>query len=233
MKTLTKTVITEIETVAVDIPGTDRFVLVYTRPVGDEPVVNMHVMERKKYDKAASPDDIKNYQFIPPHFVKNGSYKAVFMPVTKGQYDAVRDGNTRWGDVDKDKKLTFGQELDEEWVVVGWCFADYTLYNLDETYLNVPVVQTYMEEHYDLKAMIAGEADNPDVKFIPGQVFKDKIIYYVPGNGYTLAMSMRVSDEVYRNMWMAGGWWEREKYLRDNSILAKYLKPELDHHDDE
>lgn len=223
-KIVTKTVTIVQETVAVSIPGTDRFVLVYYRKTTGKKDGGFVVMKALDYEKAKTPDDIKNYTFCPPHLKKSG-YKASFQVFTLNQIEAMKNGKMYWYDADKTPALEFGQEIPENCVVLGYSNADCTIYTLDQKIINLPVIDTYLDESFDIRAMLKNEKDNPDIFFIPESDYRpDVFIYYVPGNGYTLRIGIRLTDEQYQT-WRGKKYCERYVWLIENTVLGKYKRP--------
>ncbi|AKF13644.1 hypothetical protein PHIN3_381 [Sinorhizobium phage phiN3] len=228
VKKLTKTIVINVEAVSVAIPGTDEFVLVYWRNVGQDEIYT-HVMKADEYKKVKSPDDIKHYEFIMPHHQKSkDKYKANFLPMSRSQIDSIREGKHDWYD-DKypPPNLEFGQELPDDVEVIGYCYADYTFCDINGKYINRMIRDSYLDRYYRIRDIVQNEKDNPDVLIIPERdYYSDRDpIYYVPGNGDTLNLGLRLTDEQYEE-YLKVGWYERTQYLGEKTIIGKYKREE-------
>lgn len=229
MKIVTMTITTTMETESVPIKGTDQFVFVYSRLPDMPDTIYHHVMEAKKYAKAKKPTDIKAYQFVMPH-LKKDRYKAMYGIFSKAQYEAIKDGFHDWYDEKKyaPVKLEFGQEFPDDCIVLGYCSADNSFCYLDGKYVNRVVRDSYLHSSYDIRAIVKNERDNPDVIIMQERDWhgtdRDPI-YYVRGNGDTLNIGLRLTDEqneAYRLL----DWYERSLFLAEHTILGKYKRPE-------
>lgn len=229
IKKLTKTIVINTESVAVAIPGTDEFVLVYWRNAGLDDIFTV-VMKADKYKKAKSPDDIKQYEFVMPHLQKSKEkYKAFFIPMTRAQIDSIREGEHHWYDEKKHPplKLEFGQELPDDIEVIGYSTADYTFCDINGKYITRVIRDSYLDRYYRIRDIVQNERDNPDVMILPERdYYSDRDpIYYVPGNGATLNLGLRMTDKQYVE-YLNLGWYERTQYLDEKTILGKYKREE-------
>lgn len=68
---------------------------------------------------------------------------------------------------------------------------NYFLYDKTRELINVPIITTVLSKSYDLTELVAGaETELEGVKIL-------KPIYYVPGNGPTVSLSVKLSDDDY------------------------------------
>jgi hypothetical protein len=228
MKNLTKTIVINIETVAVPIRNTAEFVLVYRREVGHAKV-EACVMKAVDYDSATSPDHIKNYEFVMPHFVGvKDSYKSKFILSSAAQVDAIKSGNHEWYKIDAAAAppvLAFGEEISGDVEVIGYCYSDYTFCDINYNYINKTIIDTYLNRDYRINDIVKHELENPEVDVILENVRRNNYIYYVPGNGDTLRLGLRLSDENYAK-YVGLAWYEKKKFLDEITILRHYKREE-------
>ena len=237
MKILTKTVTTTMEVVAVPIKGTTKFVYVYSRFPAEEDnnAEWRYVMTKKDFDKATSPNDLQHYRFKMPH-QKKTKYDSWYTVLSASGYAAIKNGEHDWYDKKHEFKLKFGQELPDDAVIVGYASADYKFTNLDGTYINRAIRDSYLDRYYDIRQIVKDRADLKDIEVLPEHEYhtdgRDPI-YFVPGNGATVGLSIKLTDEQYAEYVMLE-YYEKSKYLDEHTSLGKYKRlKELSYYDED
>lgn len=233
IKTLTKTVVTTIETTSFPIEGSDSLVLVHVKY--EKGARQFIVMQKQAYKKAKTVDAIKHYQFHPRVMNKKGEkkYSARFVILTNKQYEHILDGSYDWyrideGVVEKFIKTGFGKPLPNDWKIVGVGDTMF-FFNLDETLIERPYKDSFLNRDYDIHKLIMQEKDNPDITILNDRWGSP--IYYVPGNGQTINLSITLPEGRYTEM-MAGSCWERHQFLDKYTSLGKYKRDEPVYEDD-
>jgi len=232
IKTLSYTITTE--NIAVDVPGHTGYVYVYARNVGSDDYYT-YVMSRTAYDKATHPNDVKNYEFVMPHMDKASGYRSRFLVVPSEVIDLIRAGdmNGWYKSDDEAYRLPFGSEIPDTHTVVGFSHADSTFCDINLRPINKLIRDTYLDRDYDIRAIVTNEADNDAVQIISRHNKDRDPIYYVPGNGYTLALGLRLSDAEYAEWLGLGFSYRRTALLERCTILGRYKKPETEQEDEE
>jgi len=220
MKSLTRTIVIKMDVSAVPIEGSDDLVLVHTK-TGKEPAT-FGIMKKDKFETAKSPEQIKNYEFLMPHFAnrKNGdTYYSKYSVFSKEQYEAIKLGEHDWYDKKYNPpKLKFGEPVPEDCIVLGYCGADYSFVYLDGSYVNRVIRDFYLGKNYRIEDLIKEEKENPNVMI-------DDHIYYVPGNGSTVNLGFRLTDEQYAE-YKTHDLYTRTLYLEKVTALGKYKRAE-------
>lgn len=228
-KTFVKTVVTTTEVVSVPIDGTDEFVIVYTNNV-EEQTINQVVMKKSDFEKAATADDIKSYKFKMPHQMKQNKYHSYYCIVTKTWIDEFKKEG-RIPNI-KSRYLTFGSPLANDELIIGYSPSDNTYCNFEGSYINHTIMDTYLSRDYDIYSILENEKDNPMLIF-DGKNSWSSGIYNVPGNGPTLTLGFNLSDELFEKYKLSGDWYEKTLFLKNNTILGKYVRPDDYNEDDE
>jgi len=216
MKTLSKTVTTTIEVESTPIVGSDKFVIVHIKtPYFNTNEMPIRVMLAQDFHNAKSPDDIKNYKFQMPHQIDT-DYSSYFVPVSFETLNAIKAGNYGWYDVHDDYLPDFDTGNFE---VIGVSPSDTTFCDIDGKYINRPIIDSFLNKYYDIYAIEKNEKDI----LIPENKWTENFIYYVPGNGHTINLGIRLKDEQYAE-YLKLDWYEKSKYLIENTVLGKYKR---------
>ena len=226
MKTLTRTIVIKMEVVAVPIEGSEDLVLVHTKTGKEHSMV---IMKKDKFEKAKFPEQIKNYEFVMPHFEKRKKgdvYQSTYCVFSKEQYEAIKLGEHDWYDKKYNpSKLKFGEPVPEDCIALGYCGADYSFVYLDGSYVNRVIRDFYLGKNYRIEDLIKEEKENPNVMILPRNSWSDDPIYYVPGNGSTVNLGFRLTDEQYAE-YKTKDLYTRTLYLEKVTALGKYKRDE-------
>lgn len=227
-KTFVKTVVTTTNAISIPIDGTDDFVLVYISNVDDQ-TQDRIIMKKEDYEKASSADELKPFKFKMPHQMKQNKYDSSYFVVDQNYVDAIIN-NGRLPDI-KSGPHVFGAPLASDEVIIGYSYADNTFCYFDGPYINHIITDTYLSKYFDIYSIVENEQNNPSLVF-GGRNSWSTGIYHVPGNGPTLSLGIKLTDEMFEKYKLSGDWFEKTVFLKENTILSKYVRPE-DYSEDE
>lgn len=227
-KTFVKTVVTTTEVVAVPIDGTDEFVIVYTNNIEDQ-TINQFIMKTSDFENSETAADIKSYKFKMTHQMKQNKYHSYYFIVTKQWMDEYKKEG-RVPNI-KSRYLTFGAPLASDEFIIGYSPADSTFCYFEGSYINHPIMDSYLSRDYDIYSILENEKNNPMLIF-GGSNSWSSGIYNVPGNGPTLTLGFNLSDDLFERYILSGSWYEKTTFLKNNTILGKYERPD-DYHENE
>lgn len=188
-KTFTRTIKTEVTSVPI-VPG---WVLAYVR---EDETVTTRVMREESLDEATSATDLVSEKVPAPHLP---GYWYSFVLIFPGEMEAIDAGSSDW--MGERPTLRFGDPVPDGTTVLGFCFGDYTFIRPDGTLVNRAYVDFYLDRDYRIGDILsdfrAGKLDKRvQVKAIRGRVQT----YFVPGNGETINLSIRMTDEEYAEL---------------------------------
>ena len=215
-KKLTHTTVSEIETVAVDIPERPDLVFVYKRrPRGKS--FDTILMKRDVYEKATKPKDLVKYQ-PPGHMYCSVIPSDLFESFISGQFTiGVRSNYV----------ATYGQQFDENFKILHIDTLSRPVRYFDANLNEINSNPTFDvdEEHFDVDKFLEQEKDNTNVIVVPP--FKDSP---KPFSEYTganrkvfkrLRISFTLSDEMYkefRKLDENHQW----NFIKANTVIGKY-----------